>query len=258
MVTTVIIALLVITTVRVVVGEEQCQANINNDAVIKSCCCLGYNNTNFNANSPGVYTIGNFGGRKCSKTKVYCDTTSGGGGWLVIQRRQDGSVDFNRDWVDYEDGFGSLTGEFWYGLRAIHTFTKQGQWELRVDYTSAERKGYLSYGNFQVGPATEDYPLLISGFDGVTSDPFSTHPLNGAKFTTRDRDNDRWPNGGNVNNNCAVDYQHQDGNAGGFWYQACSHIFPNSYDPRFGIHIDQKTYFATFVELKIRPKNCIM
>ena len=183
---------------------------------------------------------------------MYCDTTSGGGGWLVIQRRQDGSVDFNRDWVDYEDGFGSLTGEFWFGLRAIHTFTKQGQWELRIDYTSAGRKGYLSYGTFRVGPATEDYPLHIAEFDGVTSDPFSTHPLNGAKFTTRDRDNDAWSNGGNVNNNCAVHLP--PGNAGGFWYSVCSHIFPNSYDPGFTIFIDQQA----FIKLKIRLKHCII
>ena len=37
----------------------------------------------------------------------------------MIQRGQDGSVNFNRGWGEYEDGFGKLTGEFWYGLRAL-------------------------------------------------------------------------------------------------------------------------------------------
>ena len=107
-----IIALIILlSTVRIALVYREC---LTNDAPIESCCCLGYNNTYFNAKSSGVYTIANFCGVKCSNTRVYYDATSGGGGWLVIQRRQDRSVNFNRDWVDYEDGFGSLTGEFWY------------------------------------------------------------------------------------------------------------------------------------------------
>ena len=64
-----------------------------------------------------VHNITNFCGDCEAVAEGYCDAVTDGGGWLVVQRRQDGSVDFNRGWTDYnEEGFGSLTGEFWYGL----------------------------------------------------------------------------------------------------------------------------------------------
>ncbi|NXG02533.1 ANGP1 protein, partial [Sakesphorus luctuosus] len=56
-----------------------------------------------------------------------------GGGWTVIQRRQDGSVDFNRSWAEYREGFGDLHGEFWLGNENIHRMTSQGDYSLRID-----------------------------------------------------------------------------------------------------------------------------
>ena len=143
--TTTTVLILVITVIGVVL------VNGANGGLIKNCCCLGYNNTHFNVKSPGVYTIGNFGGVKCSNTTVYCDTVTAGGGWLVIQRRRDGHVDFKRNWVEYEDGFGTLHGDFWFGLRGMNMMTDQGLWELRIDYRFTNgTKGYLAYSNFKV------------------------------------------------------------------------------------------------------------
>ena len=216
-----------------------------------SCCETKGNSFKF-SNRPDksrVYNITNFCGDCELVAEGYCDAATNGGGWLVIQRRQDGSVDFNRDWVDYEDGFGSLTGEFWYGLRAIHCLTNQGQWELRIDYMSTSgTNGYLSYSNFRVGSAGEQYKLTISGFSGVTSDPFSTYYINGMKFTTKDKDNDQW------SKNCAVD---EVGNAGGWWYNACSNIWLNNqYKNQYGIYLHNKWIALSFVEMKIRPVQC--
>jgi len=46
----------------------------------------------------------------------------------VFQRRQDGSVDFYRGWLDYKTGFGSLTGEFWLGI--IYVLLRTGDCPL--------------------------------------------------------------------------------------------------------------------------------
>ena len=242
---TTIITLVVLVSLGIVLVDGECQTN---GGPIDNCCCLGYNNNNYNIKNSGVYTIGNFCGVKCSNTRVYCDTISGGGGWTVIHRRQDGSVDFtNRDWVEYEDGFGNLNGEFWLGLRSVHCLTSQGDWELRIDYHLKNgTKSYLHYKQFAVGPAEDQYQLSISGFDSVgLTDPFdhsSTTRLNGMKFSSRDRDNDL------SSGNCAH-YR------GGWWYNNCGAVHVHDDDATI-IIINREWHAPELLEIKIRPCDC--
>ena len=111
-------------------------------------------------------------------------------------------------------------------------------------------KGYLSYHHFRVGPASDDYQISISGFNGNTTDPITgSHSLNNMKFTTRDRDNDKW------SLNCAV--HDAGGNAGGWWYNVCSHIFPNNqYNHYYSVYLNGQWHSLPFIEIKIRPLNC--
>ena len=64
----------------------------------------------------GVYTIDPDGS---GAFNVYCEQTTTGGGWTVIQKTIHGSVDFNRSWDGHKHGFGNLVGEFWLGLDKI-------------------------------------------------------------------------------------------------------------------------------------------
>ena len=227
-----------------------------NGSSIRNCCNVAVKHHYFsiNKNSSGVYNIIDFC-QQGTTVQGYCDTLTDGGGWLVIQRRKDGSENFNRYWWEYEMGFGSLTGEFWFGLNALHCLTSQGQWELRIDLKLTNGTIiYLSYNKFAVGPATEQYPLTISGFTGYTTDPFNPRrvlwALNTMKFTTRDRDNDR-----RSNDNCALTTYN--GVTGGWWHNACTSIRPTSqYNNKYGMHLNGQWHSLPFIEMKIRPKNC--
>ena len=45
--------------------------------------------------------------------RVYCNMITDGGGWTVIQRnRQYSKLSFNRNWLDFEKGFGDLNTDF--------------------------------------------------------------------------------------------------------------------------------------------------
>ena len=173
-------------------------------------------------------------------TTGYCDMTTDDGGWIVIQRNKKNSlVNFNKNWTDYEKGFGDLHTEFWYGLAAMHCLTQRGQWEMRVDYQFNNKTwSYLHYNQFSVGSASEEYPLTVGRFTGVGTDEFARHPLNGMKFSTPDNDNDK------DSSNCAAVRKV------GWWYNACSWIVINYQPPQ--VHGD-----VLFSEMKIRPKDCI-
>lgn len=213
-----------------------------------SCCKVSnINRFKFSAKwESRVYNITNFCGEDyCAQG--YCDAVSDGGGWLVVQRRQDGSVNFDRPWVEYEEGFGNLDGEFWYGLRPLHCLTNQDQWQLRIDFTFKNgTESYLLYDQFAVGNSSSRYRLSISGFSGITvADPFRTHRINGMPFTTKDRDNDRlFPT------NCALR------SGGGWWYRTCTHFYLNRKYQNIEIFLDRKWRDVSFTEMKIRPHSC--
>ena len=126
--------------------------------------------------------------------QVYCDQTTDGGGWTVIQRRVDGSVNFCRDWNHYKKGFGQLQNEFWLGLDNIFTTSLQGIYprsnELRIDMKNPKgMHRYAKYREFEVSNENRQYLLHVSKHSGTATDELKYH--NGQKFSTFDKDNDQ-------------------------------------------------------------------
>ena len=112
----------------------------------------------------GVYAIDPDG---LGAFDVYCNQSTAGGGWAVIQRRLDGSVDFNRTWCDYKHGFGNKNGEYWLGLDKINRLTWRTKNKLRVDLDfELDQKihhTYAEYDLFVVESELKNYSLIIGG-----------------------------------------------------------------------------------------------
>ncbi|KAH3791157.1 hypothetical protein DPMN_144637 [Dreissena polymorpha] len=147
--------------------------------------------------------------------KVYCDVDSKNKGWMVIQRRIDGSVDFNRSWTDYKAGFGNLRGEFWLGNEHIYQLTKEKPRELRIDMETFDgTKRYALYSAFCVLSESEKYKLHVAGYSGDAEDSLE-RGHNNQSFSTFDVDNDR------SSRCCACKY------GGGWWYYSCFYVHLN-------------------------------
>jgi len=145
--------------------------------------------------------------------KVYCDVETQGGGWTVILSRLDGSVDFYRNWQVYKRGFGDLDGEFFLGLDKIHALTSEYSQELLVALEDFEgNEAFETYEKFAIGGEDEQYALHTLGkANGSAGNSLEVHHT--MKFSTYDRDNDRWTK------NCAEAY------TGGWWYNECHNRF---------------------------------
>ncbi|XP_051892778.1 tenascin-R-like isoform X5 [Pristis pectinata] len=195
--------------------------------------------------SSGLQTIF-LNGNRSQPLQVYCDMTTDGGGWMVFQRRENGQVDFFRNWKNYTAGFGNPSGEFWLGLENLHKITSEGRYQLRVDLQDEGDTAYAVYDKFVVLDARSRYKLHIGAYRGTAGDSLSYHE--GRPFSTRDRDNDV------AVTNCALSYK------GAWWYKNCHRVNLNG---RYGVenhsqginwyHWKGHEHSIEFVEMKLRP-----
>ncbi|RUS74987.1 hypothetical protein EGW08_017254 [Elysia chlorotica] len=172
-----------------------------------------------------------------------CDTVTDAGGWIIIQRRTTGNVDFYRNWADYKKGFGALDDDFWLGNDNIHAITSSGIYELRIDLRYNGKAAFAHYDRFALANEQEKYRLTLGPHDGTTGDSLVRH--RNKPFSTYDRDNDDW------SDNCAMDYH------GAWWYESCH---DSNLNGKWGEAVDKGPRWShlsnadpvSFSEMKIR------
>uniref|UniRef100_H2ZL39 Fibrinogen C-terminal domain-containing protein n=1 Tax=Ciona savignyi TaxID=51511 RepID=H2ZL39_CIOSA len=137
---------------------------------------------------------------------VYCDmdvvsNISSKRGWITIQRRLNGEINFYRNWKSYANGFGNPNGEYWVGLENIHLLTYQDVAffyfnyydtppHLRLDFEDNDGvTAYVHYKTFIVSNEENNYAIesiLLSGGNALTKGAL---PLEKDDFSTFDRNN---------------------------------------------------------------------
>nr|BAN92387.1 self-incompatibility-linked fibrinogen-like protein-A [Ciona intestinalis] len=157
-------------------------------------------------------------------TFVYCDmdvkAVSNKTGWIIIQRRINGEINFNRGWQNYVDGFGNVRGEHWVGLEHIHALSNQntsidqfGSYvtppRMRIDFEDQEGvTAYAEYEQFKLVGANQKYRLIAAYIDKATAIPLNvSSPISNYWFSTFDNNN--------AFSGCPRRFK------GGWWFLAC-------------------------------------
>ncbi|KFU85411.1 Angiopoietin-related protein 3, partial [Chaetura pelagica] len=154
--------------------------------------------------SSGVYTIKPNGSEAFD---VYCEMKFGTS-WTVIQKRVDGSLDFNQSWDAYTNGFGDLNDEFWLGLNKTYSITKQGDYILRIELQDwKDNRRHIDYA-FSLGGPETGYTLQLARVSG--SIPNALPERTDLRFSTADHDLD-----------IANDFNCPENYLGGWWHSEC-------------------------------------
>lgn len=190
------------------VCTEQGEWNTNIQCKVPQDCTELYDK--YNVRKSGPYYISP---DDTTVVRAFCNMTNEGG-WTIIQKRQNNSVNFTRNWNEYKAGFGEATGNYWIGNDALHYLTTRDN-TLRIQVTTMDSTTtQADYRNFRVSNESAKYRMnydiyvesTSSAVDalGKTNDPYRAKDMS---FSTIDRDNDH----------CCADHMR-----GGWWYNKCS------------------------------------
>uniref|UniRef100_UPI00398EF011 angiopoietin-2a n=1 Tax=Pristiophorus japonicus TaxID=55135 RepID=UPI00398EF011 len=157
--------------------------------------------------STGIYTL--LVPNTTRPIQAFCDMESNGGGWTIVQRRQDGKTDFKRTWKEYKTGFGDPAGEYWLGNEYVHQLTNQKNYVLRIQMRDWEaNEAFSRYNQFYLDSEAKKYRIHLKGYSG-TAGKISSLSQQGNDFSTKDSDNDK----------CICKCSQMA--SGGWWFDAC-------------------------------------
>ena len=152
-----------------------------------------------------------------SYIRAWCDMQGADGGWILLQQRNDTTVNFSRNWVSFESGFGKPGVGFWVGNKYMHAITLNRRHMLRIELPDiywGDQSLFGEYDSFQVSSPSTNYILQVGNFRGNMANILSA--VNNSAFSTWDRDND------DLDGSCVMEMK------GAWWYgDDCLVAIPN-------------------------------
>ncbi|XP_078419363.1 fibrinogen-like protein 1-like protein [Cetorhinus maximus] len=186
---------------------------------------------------------------------VYCDMQSAEGGWTVIQHiTANSSIDFDRTWQDYKQGFGLVNGDHWLGNEFMHRLTsKLGAYKLGIKLIDVN--GEIKWGEYDpvlIEGEESRYKIRLGLYQGTAVDALTqeteAYIHDNQKFTTKDSDND------NYFQNCAkLELNGIPG--GGWWYNACAAANLNRRNVVYWQNDCNKENLCKYAWMMVKPNN---
>ena len=160
--------------------------------------------------------------------QVSCDQETDNGGWIMYQRRVDGTVNFARNWQDYKHGFGTngdATTELWLGNENVYQILQSYgnmKCELRIEADAFDGTScWVEVDTFRMHSEALGYKIVwVRVFESESgiAENWNFHEL--LTFKTKDKPDGR--------PKCLREYK------GGWWYgKGCARIFLN------GVYVKQ-------------------
>ncbi|KAK6170378.1 hypothetical protein SNE40_018787 [Patella caerulea] len=98
--------------------------------------------------------------------EILCHFNWNGMAHILVRDTKCSTVNFNRTWEEYRDGFGDASGEHWIGLTKFHQMSMERSFRLNVFaiYSSSYQTAQGYYDTFSISDFSDGFKLQISSY----------------------------------------------------------------------------------------------